>query len=438
MATEILKSFNHLQNELEEAKSSLKGVDANIKRLIGRDPSELTTRPGLKRPINQDDKNTRIGQKVLRRGFENDDNLKRRNPNPVSVFKRLSEKVYEEPVKAQSKGIISKVIAAPKEIPSRQDVLDKQNKDEKFKARNRRMFGALLGTLQRFQQEETKQKKKEEKRNQIEKKIEEHEQQEKEEIKKERQELFLNRKRKQQEIKMIELKMLRMKEYAAWEECQRPRTHFIVTKAKPHIHYLPRKIDEKSKELLEKSKVNIEDQIEKRRQAVFEELSHIEERVRKNLEGKNNTETKEESVTTDRHNRHDSESEIDEDGDVKMKSPLPESKNDKEVDNQDIGQQGESTNNIIKEVDGINVDSEEGGQVENSNLQNSQNCEISSENNLESVISANNETYEPSTELNAYNIEVVDSTSIQNQNSNDVKYDNVSKEVSAGVDNQDI
>lgn len=57
---------------------------------------------------------------------------------------------------------------------------------------------------------------------------------------------------------MIELKMLRMKEYAAWEQSQKPRTHFIVTKAKPHIHYRPRKIDDKSKDLLEKSKKDIE------------------------------------------------------------------------------------------------------------------------------------------------------------------------------------
>lgn len=157
MATEILKSFSHLQSELEEARSSLKGVDENIKRLIGRDPSDLPPRQIQKRPL--DDKNSRQPFSKFGRGFENDDISKRRNPNAISVFKRLSDKVIEEPVKAPSRGIISKVIAAPKEVPSRQAVLDKQNKDEKFKARNRRMFGALLGTLQRFQQDECKLKK---------------------------------------------------------------------------------------------------------------------------------------------------------------------------------------------------------------------------------------------------------------------------------------
>lgn len=450
MATEILKSFSHLQSELEEAKSSLKGVDENIKRLIGRDPSELAPRPGQKRPNIQDDKNARQGPKLIRRGFENDDIPKRRNPNSVSVFKRLSDKVYEEPIKTQPKGLISKVIPAPKEIPSRQDVLDKQNKDEKFKARNRRMFGALLGTLQRFQQEETKLKKKEDKRIQIEKKIEEHEQQEKEEIKKERQELFLNRKKKQQEIKMIELKMLRMKEYAAWEESQRPRTHFIVTKAKPHIHYLPRKMDEKAKELLEKSKVNIEEQIEKRRQAVFDELSHIEERMRKNFESKNNIETKEET-STDRHNRHETDSEVDDDADIKIKSPPSESKDEK-GDSQEIINNDEDGSKIEDNEIGVATDNGQntGGEPENNDsvpfytepqLENSQNYEAVPEtvpeNNLESVESTNNEFCDPNTNLNFYNIEVIDNTDNHNQVSA-VLNENLSEEVPSEVPNEDI
>lgn len=92
----------------------------------------------------------------------------------------------------------------------------------------------------------------------MEKKIEEHEIKEKEEIKKEKQELFFNRKKKQAEIKVIELKMLRMKEYSAWEQSQKPRKNFLVTKAKPHIHYLPRKLTDRTREMLQESKANVE------------------------------------------------------------------------------------------------------------------------------------------------------------------------------------
>lgn len=354
MGTEILKTFSHLQNELEEAKNSLKGVDANIKRLIGRDPSELQ-RPGTKRPL--DEKNARQPFSKFGR-FENNELPKPRNRSAVSVFKRLSEKVPDEPIAPPSKGLISKVIAAPKEVPSRQEMLDKQSKDTKYKERNRRMFGALLGTLQKFQQDECKLKKKEEKRTQIEKKIEEHEQQEKEEVKKERHELFMNRKKKQQEIKMIELKMLRMKEYAAWEQSQKPRASFITTKAKPHIHYLPRRLNEPTKELLEKSKQEVEEQIATRKQAVAEELANIEERMKRNFEPRNqHVESKvEQKPNTDRHNRRGSDSENEMDDEIneeetKEKSPSPEVDEKKEEKgNEDVPIQEESETKEAEET----------------------------------------------------------------------------------------
>ncbi|KAI4469240.1 pinn [Holotrichia oblita] len=320
MATEILKSFGTLQYELEQARSSLKGVDENIKRLIGRDPSEIIPRPNIvKRPLqNEDNRNRLRGPPGNRRPYnhENDEPLnKRRNS---SAFKRLSERqnMYEEEMEQKPiKQMISKVIVTPKEVPSRQEALAAQNCDEKSKARNRRMFGALLGTLQKFQQEETKLKSREDKRAQLEKKIEEHEIREKAEIKKERRELFFNRKKKQAEIKMIELKMLRMKEYTVWEERQKPRMNFIQTKAKPHIHYLPRKLNDKNKTDLEEYKTEIESKycsstiksqqssfilvlelIDKKRQEVFDDLQHIEDCMKKNFERKPKTEEDNEEI----------------------------------------------------------------------------------------------------------------------------------------------
>lgn len=170
MGTEILKSFGTLQSELEHAKDSLKGVDENIKRLIGRDPSELPPRPTIKRgvpPVIEERSRPRTGRN---RNFshENDEppNKRRGSSGTISVFKRLSERPnhYEDEIHHQQqqpqKQMISKVIVTPKELPSRQEALEAQSKDEKSKARNRRMFGALLGTLQKFQQEETKLKQK--------------------------------------------------------------------------------------------------------------------------------------------------------------------------------------------------------------------------------------------------------------------------------------
>ncbi|KDR17520.1 pinin [Zootermopsis nevadensis] len=298
MATEIMKSFGALQAELEKAKDNLKGVDEHIKKLIGRDPSEGQQRLGVKRPAAQPEEFRGRG-----RGFtpvrgrrdpggrpeeEESPLIKRRPGDPRTVFSRLSgpprlkregDSGDEEEV-ANKPAISSRVIATPKELPSRQEAMAAQSKDERSKARNRRMFGALLGTLQKFRQEETRMKDKEEKRAKVEKKLEENAKREKEELKKERQELFQERKRKQAEIKKIELKMLRIKEQDEWEAKHRHLLNFIQTRSKPHIFYLPKTHNLKTEERLVASQKVVAKMIEKKRQEVQLELEAIEKRGR--------------------------------------------------------------------------------------------------------------------------------------------------------------
>lgn len=170
MGTEVLKSFGTLQFELEQAKISLKDVDENIKRLIGRDPSENQNRPGSKRPgANHAEEprgrgrtanNSNFNNNRAKLNYENDEPAVKKRNVESNVFKRLSDRPnrhYEDDLQElHGKQLISKIIVTPKEVPTRQDVLAAQSADEKSKARNRRMFGALLGTLQKFRQEETK------------------------------------------------------------------------------------------------------------------------------------------------------------------------------------------------------------------------------------------------------------------------------------------
>nr|CAD7410579.1 unnamed protein product [Timema poppensis] len=186
----------------------------------------------------------------------------------------------EHLVQALKPAISSRVIATPRELPSRQEVMAAQSKDERNKARNKRMFGALLGTLQKFRQEETRMKDKEEKRAIVEKKLEENAKREKEELKKERQELFQERKRKQAEIKKIEFKMLRIKEQEEWESKHRHLLNFIQTRAKPHIFYLPKVQNLKTEERLVASQKVVAKMIEKKRQDLQIELEAIERRGR--------------------------------------------------------------------------------------------------------------------------------------------------------------
>lgn len=165
-----------------------------------------------------------------------------------------------------------------KEQPTRDDIVAAQGGDEQTKARHRRIFGSLLGTLQKFCQEESRLKGKEEKKAQIEKKLEEQQKKEREVLRKEKQNLFSDRKRQQLEIRSMEIKMLKMKDLAAWEATKRPLANFIKTKAKQHLYYLPKVLDKKSQERLKRSKEDVDRMIEKKRKQVEEEIAAIEQR----------------------------------------------------------------------------------------------------------------------------------------------------------------
>lgn len=145
-----------------------------------------------------------------------------------------------------------------RELPTKEEIVEAQGSDPASRARNRRMFGSLLGTLQKFCQEESRLKQKEEKKAQIEKKLEEQQLQERLKMKRERQSLYSNRKRQQLEIKMLETKMNLMKEFSTWEESKKPLMHFIRTKTKPRIYFSPKVLDKRTEKKLEESKRDME------------------------------------------------------------------------------------------------------------------------------------------------------------------------------------
>lgn len=42
MGADIIVTFGSIQDELEKAKCNLKGLNDNIRRIVGRDPSDAT------------------------------------------------------------------------------------------------------------------------------------------------------------------------------------------------------------------------------------------------------------------------------------------------------------------------------------------------------------------------------------------------------------
>lgn len=137
----------------------------------------------------------------------------------------------------------SVVATSRRDSLTRKDMLDAQGKDERGMARNKRMFGLLLGsTLQKFKDEARHKQDKNDQRHQVELKLEEKAQQERDEIRKEREEmLFQNRREKQARIRLLEQKMELM---ATHEKCEaeiRKLTNFICTNGRNPAFFTCRK-----------------------------------------------------------------------------------------------------------------------------------------------------------------------------------------------------
>lgn len=183
----------------------------------------------------------------------------KRKADTKSVFSRLSgPSSHRERDDDPKPKLSSRVI---RELPTKEEIVEAQGSDPASRARNRRMFGSLLGTLQKFCLEESRLRQKEQKKAQIEKKLEEQQNQEREVMKKERQDLYNNRKRQQMEIKMLENKMNLMKEFSAWEDSKKPLMNFVRTKTKPRIYYMPKVMDKRLQRKLDECKHDIESKI---------------------------------------------------------------------------------------------------------------------------------------------------------------------------------
>lgn len=276
MGTDVLKSYDTLQQELDKAKSNLKGLNDNIRRIIGREPQDIHLRGDRKRNFNDSRRND----------FNNSDRQKNRELSPISIKRRQQEtksvfsRLSGPPISRddeQKPKIHSRVI---RELPTRQEIVAAQGVDEESRARNKRMFGCLLGTLQKFCQEESRLKQKEDMKAQIEKKLEEQEIKERENLRKERQTLFYDRKRQQLEIRKLELKMTRLREFEIWEKTKKDLFNFIKTKSKPHIYFKPKLKNEKLEKRLADCRSELEQEIEKKRAALNEEIMAIENRFK--------------------------------------------------------------------------------------------------------------------------------------------------------------
>ncbi|CAN8000100.1 unnamed protein product [Ixodes hexagonus] len=285
--------FSALRAEFEAAQKGLKDVDENIKRLTGRDPDEFRAqlrRPGGPTqggPPDQQGRERFSGKLEIKGGPPAAKRRAIRNAGPFTrpPIEPPAEESGDEEDLPRKGGVQSWVVAAPtKETQrTRKEASADQKGDRRCMERNKRMFGMMLGTLQKFQSEETRRKDQlqSQKRAEIEQKLEEAAEREKAQLRKERQDLFLSRRQKQQSLRRLELKMEVARLHEEAEARQRLLLNFIHTRTKPHIMFKPAKPCPETQKRLKESQKRILGTIESRRAKVKEELDAIDELYRR-------------------------------------------------------------------------------------------------------------------------------------------------------------
>ncbi|XP_049877801.1 pinin [Pectinophora gossypiella] len=312
MGTEVALSFSALRAQLENEKSSLYKIDENIKKIV-----QTSGRFSNNDRFNSSGEYPRGGARPgSRNSFsdanKNDELFGKRKHETKTVFSRLSARVQDSDGEEDSPGgkRARMPSAVSRELPTRAAVLRAQGDDEQARTRNRRIFGSLLGTLQKFKQEEIVLQTKEEKKAQVERKIEEQARLEKEREQKERKNLFQERDQRKATIKALEAKMARVQEFEKWEASQKSLSNFILTKARPHIYWLPKKMTDKANEKLNSSRKFHEKCMSNKRAELQEELQRIEQRCLRRGPGakENDPETPhDEKIEDKRPRRKDSE-----------------------------------------------------------------------------------------------------------------------------------
>jgi len=291
-----IRGVDSLKHELDRTRESLRDTDATIEKLTGR--PAFVSRPFARRgaplrPVGGETAGRGRGGSISLFNLAGYDDA---GPPPAKraagalgrlglpigsqrpVGGRRTRDEDEDDELPHKPSLQSSVFATPKDTKSREDAIAQQQSGAggaAGTARNRRMFGLLLGTLVKFKEDERTKEQQAEKRKAVELRLEEKQRDERDRLQRERFQLFSDRRRHQAKLRALEQKMELVEIHSAWESETHSLDNFIRTTAKPYVFFLPKSHIPESQSKLDESKRVLHELIAERRKQLEEELEEI-------------------------------------------------------------------------------------------------------------------------------------------------------------------
>lgn len=263
----IVQSLKHEYSQVQER---LKNVESNIRRLTGREPRPIEQGRSNKRPHPSSRSRSNLEGDSLHLKIPSDDE------DDVGAINCQVKDDFDDWEQRQPKKLQSSIVPASRVLKRRVEAIEEQKNDARNHTRNKRMFGLLMGTLQKFQSEESERSSVTRKRSEIEQKLEKEAEEEKAHVNQERTQLLKERKLKQAEMKRLQSKVERIEIHERWERTQQPLSSFIQTKSKPCIFYLPKKLTPETEKRLKDTRDKCRMIIAEKRAKIQKELDQID------------------------------------------------------------------------------------------------------------------------------------------------------------------
>eukprot|EP00730_Choanoeca_flexa_P001360 TRINITY_DN10601_c0_g1_i1.p1 TRINITY_DN10601_c0_g1~~TRINITY_DN10601_c0_g1_i1.p1 ORF type:complete len:324 (+),score=80.92 TRINITY_DN10601_c0_g1_i1:29-973(+) len=264
-----------VESLLAEKQKELADLEQKITKVTGRNPNERRQR----RPSDRRDDSRRRDYNsanrvpiVGRRGRDDDleelEELPERDGRMRSIVASKPESAKRpashDDNHAQPAPVLKKVASATvvTSRPARP-----ASGDKKSSARNKRMFGMLMGTLQRASRTAEKPSQSQKRMSEVEEKLARQNEEEREEYRQERSALFQERWEKQNELFKLEQQVELPTWQVVWEQnAQQCNKAAIKLKADPPVFFIPAKHNDQTRAMLVESQRLQTQQLEERKE----------------------------------------------------------------------------------------------------------------------------------------------------------------------------